>query len=209
MFLEISNYIKLLKETLFLNHEAFLELSQGDFKLAMLIVFLAGLSQALGQSIVLFINKVSKRRFVFSLLINAIIFSISFFFLVLSISVTVNFAFHKEESLKQVMTLTGLAYLPYLFSFLTLAPYFGSFVALSLSLWNLAAIITATSVVFSLNIYQALAASIIGWLLKQLLKSTIAKPIQKLSKIIKKVIAGKPLEFSKQKLREIINRGKK
>ncbi len=208
MLSEIANYLELLKKTLFLNQTAFLELSQSGYKLALLIVFLAGLSQALGQSIILFINKVSKRRFVFSLLISAIIFTLSFFFLVLSISLTVNFAYHKEESLKSVITITGLAYLPYLFSFFTLAPYFGSFITLSLSLWNLAAIITAVSVVFSLNIYQALAASIIGWLLKQLLKSTIGRPIQELSKLIKKFIAGKTLEFSKQKLREIISRGK-
>ena len=206
---DFGHYLYLLKESLFLNRTAFLELSQSGFNSALLVVFLAGFSQALGQSIVLFINKVSKRRFFFSLVLSAIIFTLSFFFLVISISFIVGFAYRQEKSLKTVTTVTAIAYLPYFFSFLTLAPYFGSFISILLSLWNLAAIITAISVVFSLNIYQALAASILGWLLKQVLKASIGRPIQDLSRIFKKAIAGKPLEFSKQKLREIISKGKK
>ncbi|HHO56089.1 MAG TPA: hypothetical protein ENK21_06840, partial [Trueperaceae bacterium] len=186
MLADIAHYLQLLKQTLFLNRAAFLELSKTGFNIAILVVFLAGLSQALGQSIVLFINKVSKRRFFFSLVLNAIIFTVGFFFLAISISFIVSFAYHQEKALKTVITITALAYLPYLFSFLTLAPYFGSFISLMLSLWNLAALITAVSVVFSLNIYQALAASILGWLLKQILRATIGRPIQDLSKLIKK-----------------------
>jgi len=209
MLSNFSHYLYLLKQSLFLNRSAFLELSQAGFYPAITVVFLAGLSQAIGQSLILFVNKVSKRRFLFSLILNAIIFTFSFLFLVLSISFMVDFVYHHDKSFRTVSKVTAIAYLPYLFSFLTLAPYFGSFIAMILSLWNLAAIIAAISVVFSLNIFQALAVSILGWLLKQVLKTSIGRPIQDLSKIIKKAVAGKPLEFSKQKIREIIGRGRK
>lgn len=53
-------------------------------KIAVLIVLLAGLSQAIAQSIILFINQVKPLRFMFSLLINALLFVAGFGFLVLS-----------------------------------------------------------------------------------------------------------------------------
>ncbi|RMF65286.1 MAG: hypothetical protein D6742_12810, partial [Cyanobacteria bacterium J069] len=52
--------------------------------LALLIVLLAGLSLAIGQSIILFINRVKPGRFFFSLLLNAILFGFGFLFLALS-----------------------------------------------------------------------------------------------------------------------------
>ena len=53
-------------------------------KIAVLIVLLAGLSQAIAQSIILFINQVKLLRFMFSLLINVLLFVAGFGFLVLS-----------------------------------------------------------------------------------------------------------------------------
>ena len=50
----------------------------------LLIVLLAGLSLAIGQSIILFINRVKPIRFIFSLLLNGILFVFGFLFLVFS-----------------------------------------------------------------------------------------------------------------------------
>lgn len=59
-----------------LNGEVFRRVAtaNGGMALAMLVVVLAGLSLAIGQSIILFINRVRPIRFVFSLLINAILY---------------------------------------------------------------------------------------------------------------------------------------
>ncbi|MBE2239439.1 MAG: hypothetical protein IAE81_16745 [Caldilineaceae bacterium] len=42
------------------------------------IVFLAGVSTLLGQSVILFVNRVRRGRFVFSLLINGVVFLITY-----------------------------------------------------------------------------------------------------------------------------------
>ena len=57
-----------------------IRLPEGQF-LALLIVLAAGLSLAVGQSIILFINRVKPIRFMVSLLLNAVLFVFGFLFL--------------------------------------------------------------------------------------------------------------------------------
>ncbi|MBI3957273.1 MAG: hypothetical protein HY328_00590, partial [Chloroflexi bacterium] len=47
---------------------------------ALLVVFLAGLSEGVGQSIVLFINRITPRRFVLSLLLSAATHAVGYLF---------------------------------------------------------------------------------------------------------------------------------
>lgn len=55
------------------------------FQYAVWIVVLAGLSEAVAQSAVLFINQVKPHRFAASLLMSAVIFTLGYFFYVFSI----------------------------------------------------------------------------------------------------------------------------
>lgn len=209
MLANVISNLKLIGQVLTLNRDAFLSLIYNDnLELALFVVFVAGLSQAFGQSIVLFVNKVSPKRFFLSLFINAFIYIFSFLFLVFSISFTVNMAFGIRQNLRTVVAVTGFAYAPFLFSFTSLAPYLGNFINLLLSLWNLTALIIAVSIVFSLNSYQTVLSTLFAWLLVQLIRATIGRPIQGLSRAIRRFSAGKPLEFSKQKIRELITKGK-
>ena len=201
---------RLIWQVLNLNENAFLSLSRNNnLELALIVVFLAGLSQALGQSIVLFANRVKPKRFFLSLFISAIIYILSFVFMVFSILFIVNLAFGKAQKLSSVIAVTGFAYAPFLFSFTTLAPYLGNFINLILSIWNLAALIVAVSIVFSLNSYQAIASTLLAWILIQVLRVTIGRPISNLSRIVRQMSAGKKLEFGRQKILELINRGRK
>lgn len=208
MLANVLSNLKLIGQVLALDKEAYFSLiTNNNFELAIFVVFMAGLSQAIGQSIVLFVNRVSPRRFFLSLFISAFIYIFSFFFLVFSISFTVNMAFGIDQHLKTVVAVTGFAYAPFIFSFASLAPYFGNFINLVLSLWNLTALIIAVSIVFSLNGYQAVVSTLFAWLLIQILRVTIGRPIQSLSRAIRQLTAGKALEFSRQKIRELISKG--
>ena len=62
------------------------------FRYAIFIVVLAGLSEALAQSVVLFMNQVRPARFAVSLFVNAFIFTFGYAFYVLSISVIASVA---------------------------------------------------------------------------------------------------------------------
>jgi hypothetical protein len=169
----------------------------GALRLALLVVFLAGLSQALGQSVVLFVNQVKPRRFLASLLLAAVLYVFGFVFLVISIWLVAGYVFGKQLPLADILKAVGLAYAPYLFSFFILTPYFGSFLSVFLSLWSLAALLRVLRFVLELSLLEALACSILGWLLLQLSQRTIGRPLQRLVRAIKGWVAGQKLENPK------------
>ena len=70
--------LDLIGQALRLRPEAFalLETQLGGLRLALWVVFFAGLSSALGQSLALFVNRVTPRRLIAGLVVSAGIFAI-------------------------------------------------------------------------------------------------------------------------------------
>jgi hypothetical protein len=176
------------------------------FRLMFAVVFLAGVSQALGQSVVLFANRVRPRRFVASLILGAALYVLGFFLLMTSIWLVARYGFDRAQPLGTVFRVAGLAYAPYLFSFFVLTPYLGSFIAVGLSLWSLAAILVALQVLFGMTLLQALLCSAIGWLLLQLLQRTVGRPVQRFAVATRSFVAGQRLELSRQQLEDLLRR---
>lgn len=199
---------ELIPQVLRLQREPFelVLLSGHGFRLMLSIVFLAGLSQALGQSVVLFANRVKPRRFILSLLLSASIYVLGFFFLVTSIWLVARYGFDRTQPLSAVVRGVGLAYAPYLFSFFVLTPYFGSLISVALSLWSLSAILVALEVLFGFTLWQALLCSVLGWLLHQLLQRTVGRPVQQLAVLTRSFVAGQRLELGRKKLEDLIRK---
>lgn len=161
--------------------------------LALTIVLFAGLSQELGQSVVLFVNRVTPRRFVASLLLSTLLFAFGFFFWTASVWLVSGYLFEQTVSYRQVSKAVGLGYAPYWFSFFVLTPYFGTLIATLLSLWSLLAILLALQVTLELTLLQALVGSALGWLLLQLSQRTIGRPVTRLTRALRSMIADRPL----------------
>ncbi len=170
-----------------------------------LVVVLAGFSEALGQSVVLFASRVKKRRFVFSLLFSAFVYTFSFFFLTLSIWLVSSQVFGRAVGFDVVMRAVGLGYAPYLFSFFVLAPYFGNPIGLFLSVWSLVAVNRGVQVVLDLNLWQALLCTFLGWLLLQVLQRTVGRPFIGGVRWLRRRVAGAPLATSRKELRELFD----
>lgn len=98
----------------------------GGWKVALVIVFLAGLSDMLGQSVVLFANRVTPRRFTVSLLMSALVLVISAVVWIGSIWLVLRFIFGLEGRFYRVFVVVSLSYAPLLFGFLSLLPYLGA-----------------------------------------------------------------------------------
>ena len=105
----------------------FVQSSEEGLRLALIVVFVAGLSQALSQSVALFAYRVRPRRFVLSLLVGAGVYLFGFLFLVSSVWFVARYFFGETVPLLVVVRTVGLAYAPYLFSFVILTPYFRVF----------------------------------------------------------------------------------
>ncbi|MBE9225357.1 CAAX protease [Phormidium sp. LEGE 05292] len=204
-----SRFWELIGEVFSFNSEAFetiINLHEGML-LALLVVVLAGLSLSVGQSIILFINRVKPARFVFSLLLNAILFTFGFVFLVFSTWLICLLPWSVNVPFWHLMEVLGLSYAPLLFSFLGALPYLGVPILNLLSVWRLLAMIVGFSVVAGVSETIALGYVAFGWVVLQLLESTIGQPIAKLGKKVADKVAGVKLATNNQELREIVTSG--
>ena len=174
-------------------------------RLALAVVVLAGLSEALGQSVVLFANRVKPRRFVASLFLSAGLYTAGFVLWALSVWLVGTYVLDSQQSLRTVTKAVGLAYAPYLFSFFVLTPFFGDGVAVALSLWSLLAVLVAVQVTLSLTLSQALLCSALGWVLLQLLRRTVGRPVIWGVLWLRERIAGVPLITGREALQELLH----
>lgn len=165
----------------------------GGLRWALAVVFLAGLSQALGQSLVLIANRVTPRRFAASLLLSAAVFTLTFLFWVLSLWLIAGRLFDHPRPFATAAAVVGLAYAPQLFAFFTLTPYLGSLVWVTLTTWTLLATVVATRVAFDLSTARAIAAAALGWLLLQAAQRTLGRPLGRWTKRLRRWVAGRDL----------------
>lgn len=188
--------LELIGGALRLQAEAFaaLELRSGGVRFALWVVLLAGLSSALGQSLVLFVNQVRPHRLVSSLLLSALLFALSFLFWVASIWLVAEQMFGRERPFVTAVRTVGLAYAPQLFGFFSLTPYFGGAIATMLSIWALLATLVATSVAFDLTLPAAAVCTAVGWLLLFLAQRTVGRPLIWLARRLRQAVAGTRLD---------------
>jgi hypothetical protein len=180
-------------DVLALRPEAFLtalELGRPGLRLGMTVVFLAGLSTAVGQSVILFAHRVSPRRFAASLLVQALLFVAGFTAWAVATWLVAGAVFDRPRSVDLALTTIGLAYAPQLFAFFVLTPYFGAPIGTVLSVWTLLATVLATAVAFDLGIVEAALCAGLGWLLSQLLQRTIGLPITRIGRAVRRAVAG-------------------
>ena len=126
----------------------------GVGRIAVAVAILAGLSEAVGESVVLFVNRVKPAHFVRSLLISALIFAITYLFLAASIWAVATFVLGADGSFGSIAAVVALAQAPRLFGFLAFLPYFGLPISVLLWVWSLLA---TTSGVAALLLSRCLA----------------------------------------------------
>lgn len=161
---------------------------------ALIVVLLAGLSEAVAQSVALVLNKVRPLRFFASLGLNAVIFTFGFVVYVLSIDFSTRVLFGVAQPPTLLIKSVAFAYAPLILSFITLTPYFGRALSVYLSIYHFVAIVVAVRVIHDLSDAQALASSLLGFLLLVLLQATLGRPLTRLARWVRNRTAGVRLE---------------
>jgi len=161
--------------------------------LALAVVALAGLSEALAQSLVLFINQVRPRRFVLALWVSAITHVVGFFFWTGTIWLIARYGFGRTLPYLVLARAIGLAYAPQLLGFFVLTPYLGSLFALAIAVWSLLATVVAVSASLGMSLWEAAACSGLGWLGVQVWRRTLGRPVGRLERWLQQRTAG--IEF--------------
>lgn len=174
---------------------------------AFYIVLFAGLSQAIGQSIILFINRVKPIRFILSLMIASVLFAISYLFWSASTWAVKNILFPPAVPLEHVYRTLGYAYAPQLFSFLIALPYFGVPISMILSVWSFLALLLGLSISLQLSIEQAVVCGALGWLVLEVLQRTIGRPISAIGQRLSNRIAGVQLVTDLKQVEQLVEAG--
>lgn len=168
----ITSLLGLVRGALLLDPDAFRSIPNtgGANLLTLMILFLAGVSETLGQSAVLFANKVTPRRFAMSLGLSGATFIFGVLISISTIWLIGTFIFHADQPIISIMREVSLGYAPFLFGFFILLPYMGSFLEHVLEVWSLLAIIVAVIVTLHLHFWQALVCTLVGWIIVQAVK---------------------------------------
>ncbi len=164
--------------------------SQYGLWVAFVIVLLACVSEATGQSIVLFLNRVRPQRFGLALTIGVVSNLIGYGIWTLTIWTLGRVLFGNNPGLRTVAGVVGLAYAPQVFSFLILVPVLGNTIGVVLSLWSMAAIIVAIDAGFGLAAWEAATLAVVGWLLLQGAHRSLGRPLQRLQRSLASRAAG-------------------
>lgn len=168
------------------------------------VAILAGLSRAIAQAIILFINQVTPLRFVLGLLINALLFAAGSFFLILSTWLTTLLPWTVDVPLRELATVLGISYAPLIFSFFGALPYLGVPILTLLSVWQLLAMTFGFSAIAPVGIVSSLSYIALGWIVLQILQNTVGQPIATLGNRLINAVAGVELITQRQDIVEIL-----
>lgn len=164
------------------------------------IVFLAGASTLLGQSVVLFVNRVRRGRFVFSLALNGAIYIISYLVWGATIALVGRFLFNDPPSFAAVIRMVGLSTAPLIFGFFILIPWMGPFIGRVLNIWSFLILINVVEYGFQVSLFYALVCVGLGWLFMMLLNSFIGRPVVALRNRLWHTVMGSSLDASTEDL---------
>lgn len=204
---QVVTFFHVVAEMLFPSTDDFIGIYSigGAFRMALTVAALAGLSEAVGESAVLFINRVRARRFILSLVISAVIFVFTYLFLAVSINTVARFAFGSDASLRSIATVVGLAYAPRLFGFLAFVPYFGVPLSVLLNLWTVLVMMESVAWALLLTPAQALLSILAGGLLLFTLQRSIGRPVTAMARWAMRRAAGVPLVTDRKGLYALLD----
>lgn len=142
---------------------------------------LAGAAQLLGQSVVLFLNRVAPRRFMLSLLLNGVIFFTGL--LIWSAFIwLIGRAFGYTTSFGLVARMVGLGSAPYVFSLFVLVPYAGPFLGRIVAVWSFLVTLGMLRFTYQTSLWSALLIVGAGWLVMVTLGALVGRPLGSLRK---------------------------
>ena len=160
------------------------------------IAFLAGVSTLLGHSAVLFINRVRKSRFIISLIVNGVVYIISYAVWGFVVWLAGYLLFAVNPPPGQFIRIMGLSTAPLVFGFFILIPWMGPFIGKLLNVWSFLILLAIVEFQFQIGFWGALLVVGLGWLASLALNNTIGRPVVALRNRLSQMITGSSLDAS-------------
>lgn len=198
----LASLWQLARGALGLNPDAFRAAvtQRGGMQLTLAILFLSGVSVTLGQSVVLFANRIGRRRFILSLVVFAAAFVLGVVIWASSIWLIADLVFDAQQPFSHVITVVALSYAPYLFSFLLLLPYLGNIINVALRIWVFLVVLVAVSALYQFNFWEALVVAVLGWILIEFVTHLNFLHIEQLEDWVWRITTGTRQELEPQEI---------
>jgi signal transduction histidine kinase len=162
-----------------------------ELQKAFLILVLSIISLLIGNSVVLFANRVSHTQFIRSLLAFTFLFLLSFLFWVFSVQVLADLLFGVRKPFVDVFVIVSHSFTPFLLGFLILLPHLGHYLYALLRVWVVINLIINVAQVYEVGLLQALAVSMLGWVLLELITSLSFLQLDAIKRWFLKITTGK------------------
>lgn len=194
---------------LVLDPRAFITIKSLRFGLeeAIIVVFIASVSEAIGQSFVLFVNRIPPSRFIFSLLITSILYAFNFGIWAAGLWLVTILLFRGDTRLFEVASTLGFSYAPFIFGLAIALPYAGRAIYILLILWSVAALAVGLTVLLNIALLHAFIASLLGFLVLLVFQRTIGYPFIFAVHWLTEKLLGVELVIDKKHLQKIVDSG--
>ncbi len=163
-----------------------------NLEIALTVAVLAGISMLIGDSVVLFLNRVRGWRFTITMIFNAFGFVLLYALQAFVIAIVGPLILGHTPGLAAVIRGVMLATAPMILGFLVLIPYLGPAIARVLQVWGLLVLWLVVDTLFQTDLWNALLITGIGWGLMQLLSWSLSRPARWLGDRIWRVLTGTP-----------------
>jgi Yip1 domain len=137
-------------------------------RIALTVVILAALAYALGNAVILLINRATYTVVLMAVLINALALVAGYYFWTFTIWQVGHWMNPHAPTYGDLLSPIGFAYSPQVLNFLTLIPLLGRPIELILAVWSLLAVIIAVRQGLDISTRRAALICLLGWPLIQL-----------------------------------------
>jgi hypothetical protein len=165
----------------------------GARDLALIAVYLAGVSQGVGHGVVLFLNRVPPGRFVLSLALMGGIYLAGALATAVAAPLLADLAFGRDVAFLPTVAVIALAHAPRLLGFLTLAPYLGEMLDRLLDVWVMTLMLFGLHHGIGLPLHGAAALALLGLGSVRLLTLVLGRPLTAIANAARHAAAGGPL----------------
>ena len=172
--------------------------------LAFIIFAVAGFSYTLGQSGVLFANRVPRNRFLGSLLGGVLILVAELFLWALSIWGFAGLVLGEIRPYIDILLLVAISFAPFLFGFFIILPVLGIWISKLLRIWVFLCVFVGVGSILQFGFWQALGCTIVGWLIFELLANLPVFDEHHLRGWIWHEATGKVARFSSEELADAL-----
>ncbi|MFP4126189.1 MAG: hypothetical protein ACLFU0_06035 [Alphaproteobacteria bacterium] len=161
-----------------------------NLKESLVVLALATSAQALGQSVILALNRVGALRFILALVAIALSHALSALVMVVGAVVAGGLLLAAPLRLEPTLSVFALAFAPRLFSPLVIAPYVGEGIERGIDIWVMLLVVFGLYHGLELHLAASATVAALGWLSLRITNRLLGRPLGRALRRLERWLLG-------------------